>query len=465
MILSLLSPASPLVPLAVPTLGTLTPVGTTALTVAWTNANSEATTEIWRDGALTGTAAKGLVTLSQTGLSAGVSYTFRIRHLMAGVYSPFTATKYAYTTPASPTGLAAIAIGNTVRLTWANPNPTLSTEIRDTGGALIATAGVGVESYDHTSLTDDTYVYKLRATDGTLYSAYTATAYATVNAGVQPPTSLARTVVGATVQLSWTNYNGTFQVRIYRDGALVTTQVATTAAYNDTGLSNATYVYTVRHYDGTTESSDSGSVSATVGEPDYATPTGLALSNADYCDRVTATWTDAVSQPVQVWRDAGAGYVLLATVLAGVQSYTDDGLTVVTLYAYKLRHYNAALTSSYTTPASLTTAIPSLTPIAVAGSWKLNKFTLTFTPTNLPLGGTINMTGATDDSGLGSGYEEATNISSPFDFFPTAYTITETGPSSGTITVPTVTVKNAAGTILRSAGPATAVFLYDDGLP
>jgi hypothetical protein len=81
MMLELLVPVTPLVPLAVPTLGARTATSTTALTVHWTNANSQATTELWRDGVLQGTAAKGATSMAQTGLTSGVTYSFKVRHL------------------------------------------------------------------------------------------------------------------------------------------------------------------------------------------------------------------------------------------------------------------------------------------------------------------------------------------------------------------------------------------------
>jgi hypothetical protein len=473
MMLELLVPVTPLVPLAVPTLGARTATSTTALTVHWTNANSQATTELWRDGVLQGTAAKGATSMAQTGLTSGVTYSFKIRHLLSGVYSPFTASLNGYTVPAAPTGLAAQAIGNKVTVSWVNPNQELSTEVRSGSGSLLTTVGPTVATWDHTGLADATYVYKVRATDGTTTSAYTSTVSATVDTVVQPPTSLARTVVANQVQLSWTNNNGTDQIRVYRDGALITTQVATTTSYNDSSLANGTYAYVVRHYNGVTESANSNSVSATVSVSAYATPTGLSLSNAAYSDRVTVSWANGASQPTQIWRDGGSGYALAGTVAIGVTSYVDDGLTVTHGYSYKIRHFNSPDFSDYTAPASVTTATPTLTSLSVTNSWSLAKFTIGYTTAAMPYGGTVYFSGASDDTGLNAGYAAVagihadTNGAFAYDVAPSGFTITKypNGPSSGTFTVSNLKIKNGAGTTLVTSSSFNCTFDYDSGMP
>lgn len=468
MIHELLLPVRPLVPEPPPTGVTLTRTSGTALTVAWTNGDSKATTQVWRDGALLGTVAAGSSSYGDTGLTAGVLYNYQLRHLYSGVYSPLTAIKVGYTQPATPLYLIASPSGSTVTLYWTNPNSSLQTQVYR-GGSLVTTVGSGVATYNDTGLSDATYAYTLKAYDGTLTSDATATVYATVDASLHAPTGLSASVSGSTVNLSWTNYNGTWQVRVYRDGTLVTTLAATTTTYADTGVANGTYSYTVRHYDGSTTSPDSTSASATVATFDYATPTGVTATTPTYCNQVSLAWTNGVTQPVEISRDDGSGYTVIATTSAGATSYLDNGVEKSHAYSYKLRHVNSPHISDYTTPVSVTTPAPSFASVSVTASVKGNKFTVGYSLSKPPRYSRVDLVHLTTNTGLDSDYGPSSGIGDPTDFpVGTAYTITVDGPSDGVVTLGSMKLYDTVSfpyVLVASSGTATATFKYDPGTP
>jgi len=129
------------------------------------------------------------VSFSNTGLTAGTKYFYRIRAINAGGNSAYTAEANATTTvapPAAPTTLAATAASSTqINLTWvdASTNETgFQIERSLTAGsgfALITTTSANAVSFSNTGLTAGTqYFYRIRAINAGGNSAYTTEANA-----------------------------------------------------------------------------------------------------------------------------------------------------------------------------------------------------------------------------------------------------------------------------------------------
>ncbi len=114
--------------------------------------------------------------------------------------------------------------------------------------------------------------------------------------------------------------------------------------------------------------------------PAPAAPTGLGAT-ATSSSQINLSWTDASSNEdgFKIERCQGAScttFAQIATVGAGVTTYSNTGLTGSTSYSYRVRAYNAGGDSAYSNTASATTqaapALPaaptSLTVVTVAGT-------------------------------------------------------------------------------------------------
>lgn len=122
-----------------------------------------------------------------------------------------------------------------------------------------------------------------------------------------------------------------------------------------------------------------------------AAPTGLA-ANSPAFDRVNLTWADNSNDESGfiVQRATGAAaYADIATLGAGVTSYTNTGLTGSTDYSYRVRAYNSAGSSVFSNVQSVTTLPVPPKPIAPA-------------PASLTSSGlvvTVSWTNVADESG------------------------------------------------------------------
>jgi tripartite motif-containing protein 71 len=116
-------------------------------------------------------------------------------------------------------------------------------------------------------------------------------------------------------------------------------------------------------------------------------PTGL-VATAFSSSQVNLTWTDSDSteQGFKLERCTGAGcsdFAQIAAVSANVTSYSNTGLTASTSYSYRVRAYNAAGESDYSTPATAVTqaapALPAAPTNLVATAVSRSQVNLTWT--------------------------------------------------------------------------------------
>ncbi|HYR91037.1 MAG TPA: fibronectin type III domain-containing protein [Terriglobia bacterium] len=213
-------------------------------------------------------------TYSNTGLTAGTSYSYRVRAVdAAGNLSAYsnTASAIASAPPTAPASLTATASGGTqINLNWTAS--TSSAGVSDyrvercqgTGCSNFTQVATSTTtSYADGGLTPATrYFYRVRARDtNNTLSGYSNTANATTTDTIAPsaPSSLAATSASSTqINLTWTASTDNVAVTGYRvercqgAGCSIFTQTATpaTTSYGDTGLAAATsYSYRVRAAD------------------------------------------------------------------------------------------------------------------------------------------------------------------------------------------------------------------------
>lgn len=364
---------------------TATMVSGTAIDLAWTdNTSTEDNFKVERslDGS-TGwteiaTPAANATTYSDTGLTPGVTYYYRVRAYDAPTNSAYSNTANA-TTPATlvaPTSLAATAISaSQINLTWTDTSTGEDgTRIErsltgSSGWSEVGTVGAGVTAYsDTTGLSPITaYYYRARAYDGLTNGSYSSNATATTLASVTAPTSLVANPLSSTeIDLSWVDNavgEDGFKVERSLTGSGSWSQIGTAAAdattYSDTGLTvDTTYYYRVRAYSGATNGSYSSNASATT-TASLAAPTGLTATTIS-ATQINLAWTDnSVGEDgtkVERSPDGVSSWTEIATPGPNVTTYSNTGLTGATAYYYRVRAYDGATNSAYSSTANATTS-------------------------------------------------------------------------------------------------------------
>src|SRR5207249_3915174 len=137
--------------------------------------------------------------------------------------------------------------------------------------------------------------------------------------------------------------------------------------------SGTSHSYRVRAYTTTGTSVYSNTAAAVIPLPAPANLTATAVSGS----QISLAWQDLSGNEdgFRIERCFGAGctnFFEIATVAANVTTYANTGLTLSVSYSYRVRAYNVAGTSSYSTTASATTMPPAaptnLTATPVSGS-------------------------------------------------------------------------------------------------
>jgi len=314
-----------------------TAISTTRIDLSWTdNSADESGFQIERApdvGGVAGTFAQiasvgaNVVTYSNTGLTVGTSYWYRVRAYNSIGTSAYSAAVSVTPIAAvvAPSGLTATAVSGTrINLAWTdNSNNESGFRIEraaDAGGvpgtfAQFASVGTNVASYGNTGLSNGTrYWYRVRAYNSGGASAYSNIADATTMSLPAAPTNLLATAsIPKAADVSWTdNADNETSYRLERapDNAgapgsfsLVATLGANATSYQNTALASSTsYWYRVRAQNSVGNSAWAPAVRVTTLPP--VPPGNLAVraylvGTTRYAD---LTWTPGSESKVDVWR-------------------------------------------------------------------------------------------------------------------------------------------------------------------
>jgi Zn-dependent metalloprotease len=396
--------ATTLAPPAAPSSLAATVVSPSRIDLAWTdNSGYEQGFRVERstDGVnfvLLASPAANATSYSNTSLTAGTTYYYRVRAYDGSNNSAYSDVASATTQSlAAPTGLVATPFSSSrIDLTWVDnaTNEAGYKVERSTDGVTftqITQLGANVTSYASTSLAaGSTFYYRVKAYEGTANgSDYSNVATATTLATPAAPSNLAATVLSPSrIDLAWTDnsaYEQGFQLERSTDGVnfvLLASRPANGTSYSNTSLTaGTTYYYRVRAYDGPNNSAYSDVAAATA--QSLATPTGLVATPFS-SSRIDLTWVDNATNEAgyKVERSAdGVTFTQITQLGAGATSYSNTSLAAGTSLYYRVRAFEGANNSDYSTVATAATlaapAAPSgLTATAAPGridlSWADN---------------------------------------------------------------------------------------------
>ena len=333
-----------------PVITTATPASSgTSVTIVWSNVEGETSYALQRClgvdcgsgfGSVGGTFAQDTTTYTDTGLTPGTTYGYRVHALNAVGPSAWSATKYSIQPdrPQSPTlTVAAGSDGKTMSITWNDVATQTAFYLERCTGANCTTgftlignglAATTLAFSDSGLQPGGTYGYRIRAYNEVGYSSWSAIVYETEPVPPAAPSELvAQAVAGSqSISLQWTDAsNNETGFRVQR---CVTSQCSSFVAlpawvaansqqFLDSGLlASTSYTYRVIAYNEVGESSPSGTVTATTGASGSLSETsgglvttyeydgannlvrveqrGTATSSADY--RVRTFAYDSLSQ-------------------------------------------------------------------------------------------------------------------------------------------------------------------------
>jgi fibronectin type 3 domain-containing protein len=236
-------------PISVPTGVNAALTNTGAIIINWTAVSGAASYNVYRSTALNGTyvkinaAAVGSNSFTNTGLSAGETYYYKVTAVDAGGESTQSNAAFVTLKPSVPTGLSSTANSpNSITITWTAVSGAASYNIyraTSNGGnyTKINASAVGVNSYTNTGLAaGKTYYYKISA----------------VNAGGESDRSNAKSAITKpnaptgvkaddksddSIKLKWNDVSGAASYNVYRS----LTPNGTFTKRNSTAISNNKY--------------------------------------------------------------------------------------------------------------------------------------------------------------------------------------------------------------------------------
>lgn len=406
---------------AAPVLAVPTAVSDTRIDLSWTDPNSDETNYlVLRDNVVIATRPANSTSYSDTGVTAGNSYTYLIRAAKTATNS-WTAESNTRTaspsTPAPASLSATVASSTQLNLSWLNVTTT-ETEVRvercqNAGCSDFAEIAVIPKAQPDTSYIDTsvvpgvTYRYQVRAANTVIgwTSAYSNIATATPTPLTVPGAITATRASEEQINLTWGVVAGVSGYNVYYcTGAGCTPATlagsvagAATTAFQHTGLAvNSYYRYARTAY----KTGTSGCPDTTTCQSGFSTTTANTLTTLVAPSVFLATAVNSTSVQLQ-WTNntlSETGFVIERCTPAGScsfaeiantaaphdTSWTDAGVAKTTAYQYRLKAANPVWTTSatpgftsYSNTATATTpdAGPPYPLTAAAGT---NRVTLTW---------------------------------------------------------------------------------------
>jgi PKD repeat protein len=312
----------------------------------------------------------GVTTYPNTGLTAGIAYTYRVIAVNAAGDSTAsnTATATTPTPPAAPTGLTATVVSSTqINLAWTDyaSDETGYRVLRSTDNATfgqIAQLPAGTTAYQSTGLqADTTYYFRVVA-----YNNGGPSEFAAASAKTDPPPpppapgNLTATAVSSSqITLNWADVatETSYRVEKSTDNATfstVATLAANASSYTVSGLTaNTTYYFRVVAINSGGEAASTASATTLSATP--TAPSNLSASGVT-TTAVVLTWRDNSNNESGFVLERIAGKVTV-TISPGANttSYSDTGLKAGTKYSYRVKAVAGSVSSAYSNTVTVTT--------------------------------------------------------------------------------------------------------------
>ncbi len=332
-----------------------------------------------------------VTTYNITGLTANTTYYYRIRASNGCSTSLNSNTITVGTTaPVSPTATDAdnftctsmnanwgAVTGATAYFLDVSTSATFATFVGTYSNLNVGSA----TTYNITGLTaNTTYYYRIRASNGCSTSLNSNTITVGTTAPIAPTATSASNFTCTSMNANWGAVFGAtiYYLDVATDAAFTAfvtgynnLNVGSATTYNVTGLiANTTYHYRIRASNGCSTSLNSNTIS--VGTTAPVSPTATAASNFT-CTSMNANWgavSGATTYFLDVATDAAFTAILPAysNLNAGnVTTLNVTGLTVNTVYYYRVRASNGCSTSLNSNTINIGTTAP-IAPTAVAAS-------------------------------------------------------------------------------------------------
>ncbi len=387
---------SPTTPPAAPSSLVGSALSASSIKIAWTdNASTETGFRVERapsaDGPWTQiyAAKTNSISYTDTALSSATVYFYRV-----AAYNGIGSSSYSNTVaigtlsgpPATPTGLSgSLVAAGQVSLTWAdNATNEASYKVERAGSSLgpwaqLATIAADSKGYIDASIGSMTSAYyRVRAVNSAGNSSYSnvATVITYVAKPATPIGLIAAAASASQVNLTWTDAsNNETGFKLEQSAVAIGpwTQVADLPVGSKnvavTGLGSGTrYYFRVCAYNMGGSSYYSNVANATTQALPPADPSGLQAV-AVSTSQINLVWSDNSNNETgfEIERAIGTTgqFALVASVSAGVSSYSNTGLAGSTPYRYRVRAVNAGGGSDYTNIASASTG--QTAPMAPSG--------------------------------------------------------------------------------------------------
>jgi titin len=311
--------------------------------------------------------------LNVTGLTAGTSYSYRVRGINSGGISTGSSTATATTIPPAVGSISALALTNaSIKITFGNVSGETGFKVERSPDGLdwtqVGTSAVNILTYTDTTLeTDTVYYYRVKPYNG----GGTGEASSSTNTRtlLNAPSNVSAAVFSTTrIDVSWDDMDGESAYKVEKLVGTAWTQVgatldADTTEFSVTGLTAGTaYSFRVRAVNAGGTSAGSTSATATTIPPAPVTSATTISST-----QINVSWTNVAGETgYKIERSPdGAEWTEVATKLANLLTYSDTGLSADTSYQYRVRAYNAAGNSEYSSAITKKTVM--LAPTGLAG--------------------------------------------------------------------------------------------------
>jgi len=376
-------------------------ISSTQIGLNWTdNSAAETRFEIWRSTnnstfAWRAQVGANVTNFTDSGVTPGVTYFYRVRASNATANSAFSNTASASTggsttgAPAAPSNLSAAAMNSSqIRLNWMDnsTNETGFQIFRSTDNVnftQLTQVGSNITTFTDSNLAaSTTYFYRVRALNASGTSAFSHTASSTTsgtttNGVPAAPTNLTASAISSSqIRLNWqdnSNNEGRFEIFRSTDGVSFAFRAQVginVTSFTDSGLTaGVTYFYRVRGVNSFGNSGWSNIASATPGGTNTgvpAAPSNLAATVAS-STQINLNWRDNSTDETafQIFRsdDGGVSFSQVGQVSANVTSFSNNALVTGKTYFFRVRAINSLGNSAFSntvsaTPSSSTTGVP-----------------------------------------------------------------------------------------------------------